>query len=96
MKGRDVIARDRRRLNDPENWRAKSLAVNEELGNWPGMATTFGLLGLLAEDRGQPRQVPAAAFRCGTGGGRTPVARTTLKGHACGPAHALMRQAARN
>jgi tetratricopeptide (TPR) repeat protein len=48
-----MTAQDRRRLEEAEEWYRKSLAINEELDNRPGMALTYAQLGLLAEEREQ-------------------------------------------
>ena len=48
-----IIAQDRGRLEEAEDWYRKSLAIKEELGDRPGMAITYGQLGLLAEARAQ-------------------------------------------
>lgn len=51
-----TTAQARGRLDKAEDWYRKSLAIEEELGNLPGMALAYGQLGLLAEARQRPRQ----------------------------------------
>ena len=47
-----ITAGDRGRLDEADDWYRKSLTINEELGNRPGMATTYGQLGnAAAQDR---------------------------------------------
>ena len=41
------MAQDRGDLTVAENWYRKSLEINEALGNRPGKATTYCVLGLL-------------------------------------------------
>ena len=48
-----IVAQGRGGLDEAEEWCRKSLGIEEELGNRPGMAFTYGQLGLLAEARGQ-------------------------------------------
>ena len=48
-----MTAQARGRLDEAQDWYRKSLAINEELGNRPGMASTYAQLGLLAETRQQ-------------------------------------------
>jgi len=43
------VAQRRGDLTAAENWYRKSLEIKEALGDRPGMATTYGQLGLLAE-----------------------------------------------
>ena len=50
-----ITAQDRGRLDEADDWYRKSLAINEELGDRPGMALTYAQLGLLAEDGARPR-----------------------------------------
>jgi len=47
-----VIAGNRGRLDEPENWYRQSLALSAELGNRPGMAVTYHQLGRAARTRG--------------------------------------------
>ena len=80
-----TTAQDRGRLDEAEDWYRKSLAINEELGDLPGMALTYAQLGLLAEARQQPRQALEWTVRCvtlfsqfphpATGPGRSHLAR---------------------
>jgi tetratricopeptide (TPR) repeat protein len=46
-----VIAQQRGRLDDAEDWYRKSLAISEELGNKPVIATTYHELGRAAHQR---------------------------------------------
>ena len=48
-----VTAQDRGRLDEAEDWYRQSLAVSEELGNRPYMASTYHQLGMTAQDRGR-------------------------------------------
>ena len=41
-----MVAQDRGRLDEAEDWYAQSLAINEELGDRPGMATSYHQLGI--------------------------------------------------
>jgi hypothetical protein len=47
-----MVAQDRGDLAAAEQWYQKSLAIKEALGDRPGLAMTYGQLGLLAELRG--------------------------------------------
>ena len=47
------IAQDRGRLEEAEDWYRKSLAIKEELGDRPYMASTYHQLGITAQDRGR-------------------------------------------
>jgi hypothetical protein len=84
-----VIAQDRGRLDEAEDWYRKSLTIEEELGDRPGTALTYAQLGLLAEARAQ---IPLALewnIRCVTlfdqfpspltGTGPAALARLTLQ-----------------
>jgi tetratricopeptide (TPR) repeat protein len=44
-----LVAQDRGRLDEAQEWYAKSLAINEELGDRPGMAHTHHQLGMVAQ-----------------------------------------------
>jgi tetratricopeptide (TPR) repeat protein len=44
------------RLEEAEDWYRRSLAISEELGNRPYMATTYHQLGITAQDRGRLEQ----------------------------------------
>ena len=46
-----MVAQDRGALDEAEVWYRKSLAINEQLGDRPGMAPSYGQLGLLHEAR---------------------------------------------
>lgn len=46
-----MTAQDRGRLNEADNWYRKSLIINEELGDRPGMAGIYHQLGMTAENR---------------------------------------------
>lgn len=59
-----TTAQARGRLDKAEDWYRKSLAIEEELGNLPGMALAYGQLGLLAEARQRPRQALDWMIRC--------------------------------
>jgi tetratricopeptide (TPR) repeat protein len=48
-----MVAQDRGRLDDAEDWYRQSLTINEELGNRSGMATTYHQLGMVAQGRGR-------------------------------------------
>ena len=48
-----MVAQDRGRLDEAEDWYARSLAIDEELGDRPGMATSYHQLGMVAQDRGR-------------------------------------------
>ncbi len=48
-----VTAQDRGRLDEAEDWYRKSLAIEEELGDRPGLARTYHQLGMTAQDRGR-------------------------------------------
>jgi tetratricopeptide (TPR) repeat protein len=47
------VAQTRESLDDAEDWYTKSLAINEELGNRPGMAISYHQLGIVAQERGR-------------------------------------------
>lgn len=49
-------AQDHGRLDEAEDWYRNARIISEELGDRPGMAATYGQLGLLAEARQQPHQ----------------------------------------
>jgi hypothetical protein len=51
-------------LDQAEDWYHRSLTIKEELGNRPGMASSYGQLGLLAEQRGRPREALTWTVRC--------------------------------
>ena len=48
-----ITAGDRRRLDESEDWYRKSLTIEEELGNRPGMAISYHQLGITAYLRGR-------------------------------------------
>jgi tetratricopeptide (TPR) repeat protein len=48
-----MIAQERGRLGEAEDWYTKSLAIKEDLGNRPGMAVTYHNLGAIVQDRGR-------------------------------------------
>jgi hypothetical protein len=50
----------------PRTGSHKSLTINEDLGDQPGMAMSFGQLGLLAEAKGGPREALRSVVRCVT------------------------------
>jgi tetratricopeptide (TPR) repeat protein len=45
------VAQDRGDLDSAQTWYQKSLEIEEALGNRPGMALTYGQMGLLSEER---------------------------------------------
>ena len=51
-----MVAQDRGRLEQAEQWYRKSLAISEDLGNRPGMATSYNQFGMVAQDRGHLEQ----------------------------------------
>ncbi len=59
-----MVFQHRGALGDAETWYRKSLEINEALGNWPGMAKTYGQLGLLAEARGDGAAALQWMIRC--------------------------------
>ncbi len=61
-----IVARDRGRLDDAEDWYRRSLTINEELRNRPGIAMSYGQLGLLSEARGRPADAMEWTVRCVT------------------------------
>ena len=48
-----ITAQQRGRLDEADDWYSKALAIEEELGNRPGMALTYHQLGRTAQDRGR-------------------------------------------
>ncbi|MDQ1027847.1 tetratricopeptide (TPR) repeat protein [Streptomyces umbrinus] len=48
-----VVAQERGRLDEAEDWYRQSLTINEDLGNRPGMASTYHQLGRVAQERGR-------------------------------------------
>ena len=48
-----MVAQNRGRLEEAEDWYRKSLAIDEDLGNRPGMAGSYHQLGMIAQDRGR-------------------------------------------
>jgi hypothetical protein len=59
-----MVAQGRGDLATAEGWYRKSLEINEALGNRPGLALTYGLLGCLAEDRMDPALALDWVVRC--------------------------------
>jgi tetratricopeptide (TPR) repeat protein len=55
---------ERGQLDEADAWYHQALTINEELGNRPGIALTYGQLGLLAEARQQPGQAMTWTVRC--------------------------------
>jgi hypothetical protein len=55
---------DRGELDTAQDWYRKSPAIEEEFGNRPGIAMTYGQCGLLAEQQGQRAEALAWAVRC--------------------------------
>ena len=82
-----ITAQKRGRLDEAEDWYRKSLTIDEELGNHPGMALTYAQLGLLAEGRAQAPLALAWIIRCVTLFDEFP---SSLTGAAAGPS-ALVR-----
>jgi hypothetical protein len=58
------VAQDRGDLDSAENWYRKSLEINEALGNRRGLATSYGRLGLLSEQRGDMNTALDWIVRC--------------------------------
>ncbi len=48
-----MIAQERGRLDEAADWYARSLAIEEELGDRPGMASSYHQLGMVAQRRGR-------------------------------------------
>ncbi|QXJ25890.1 tetratricopeptide repeat protein [Actinomadura graeca] len=48
-----MVAQERGRLEDAETWYRQSLTINEDLGNRPGMASSYHQLGRVAQLRGR-------------------------------------------
>ena len=48
-----MTAQARGRLDKAQDWYRKSLAISEELGDRPDMASTYHQLGITAQDRGR-------------------------------------------
>src|SRR6266581_3096076 len=48
-----MVAQQRGRLGDAEDWYTKALAIKEDLGDRPGMASTYHQLGTVAQRRGR-------------------------------------------
>jgi tetratricopeptide (TPR) repeat protein len=48
-----MTAQLRGRLDEADGWYRKSLTIEEELGDHPGMADTYHQLGMTAQDRGR-------------------------------------------
>ncbi|MEU9893338.1 tetratricopeptide repeat protein [Streptomyces phaeochromogenes] len=48
-----MVAQQRGRLDEAEDWYRQSLTINEDLGDRPGMAITYHQLGRVAEERGR-------------------------------------------
>jgi len=67
-----ITAQDRGRLDEADDWYRKSLTIKEELRDLPGMALSYGQLGLLAEARQQPGQALHWTVRCVTLFGQFP------------------------
>jgi hypothetical protein len=59
-----MVAQDRGDLAAAEQWYQKSLAIKEALGDRPGLATSYGQLGLLAELRGDVAGALDWTVRC--------------------------------
>ncbi|WP_324796954.1 tetratricopeptide repeat protein [Streptomyces cyaneofuscatus] len=48
-----MVAQERGRLGEAEDWYRKSLSIEEEFRNGPGMATGYHQLGMVAQERGR-------------------------------------------
>ena len=48
-----TVAQERGELGTAQDWYRKSLAIEEELGDRPGMAKTYHQLGIVAQERGE-------------------------------------------
>ncbi|MEU7055106.1 tetratricopeptide repeat protein, partial [Streptomyces sp. NPDC046197] len=48
-----MVAQDRGRLEEAEDWYRQSLTIKEDLNNRPGMATAYHQLGTVAQERGR-------------------------------------------
>jgi len=48
-----IVAQQRGQLDDAQRWYERSLEIEEEFGNRPGMASSYHQLGSLAQMRGQ-------------------------------------------
>jgi tetratricopeptide (TPR) repeat protein len=48
-----ILAQERGRLAEAEDWYRQSLTIKEELGDRPRMAATYHQLGILAQERGR-------------------------------------------
>ena len=48
-----IVAQERGKLDDAENWYTKSLEIETDLNNRPGLAATYHHLGSVAEERGK-------------------------------------------
>ncbi|MEU9955717.1 tetratricopeptide repeat protein, partial [Streptomyces sp. NPDC050982] len=59
-----IVAQERGRLDEAEDWYRQSLAIAEDLGDRPGMASSYGQLGLLAEDQQRPQGALKWLVRC--------------------------------
>ncbi len=53
------VAQARGRHDEAEGWYQKSLAIEQALGNQPGIATSFHQLGMVAQDRGRHEEAEA-------------------------------------
>jgi tetratricopeptide (TPR) repeat protein len=51
-----LLAQDRGQLEQAEDWYRRSLTISEDLGDRPGMSSSYHQLGMLAQDRGQLEQ----------------------------------------
>ncbi|HEV2809892.1 MAG TPA: tetratricopeptide repeat protein [Acidimicrobiales bacterium] len=48
-----IVAEERGRLDEAEEWYRRSLGITERLGDQPGMASSYHQLGIVAEERGR-------------------------------------------
>ncbi|MEU7055107.1 tetratricopeptide repeat protein, partial [Streptomyces sp. NPDC046197] len=48
-----MVAQERGRLEEAEDWYRQSLIIEENLGNRPGMAGAYHQLGMVAQERGR-------------------------------------------
>jgi hypothetical protein len=58
------VAEERGELPSAESWYKRSLEIEKSLGNRPGMASSYGQLGLLAERRGRAPEALEWTVRC--------------------------------
>ena len=59
-----IVAQLRGQLEQAEQWYGKALAIEQALDNRPGMASSYGQLGLLAEVQGNINAALGWTVRC--------------------------------